>query len=361
MLPEIIINKDVAIQNIKKMAEKAQANGIQFRPHFKTHISADVASWYKELGVTAITVSSIAMARYFANKGWNNITIAFPIVVQQLQEIKDLSLQIHLNIIVSSKRTAEWLSKVADFNLNVFLELDAGYHRTGIAANHFSEIEEIIEILKNNSLIKHVGFLAHFGNTYQAKSQTEIEKIFSESMVLIKAVKQKYPNQFMSIGDTPSCSIIHNFKYIDEIRPGNFVFYDWSQYNIGSCSLKNISLTMKCSVVANYPEQNRCVIHGGAVHFSKDYIELDHSKTYGQPVAINTDNSISILEGCKIISLSQEHGVISYPDPQKHLFNEGEVISIIPIHSCLAVSCMRQAKTIQGENLSFAGINEVQF
>ena len=54
-------------RNITFMADKAKKLNLIFRPHFKTHQSATIARWFREVGVKQIAVSSLAMAHYFTN------------------------------------------------------------------------------------------------------------------------------------------------------------------------------------------------------------------------------------------------------------------------------------------------------
>ena len=76
--PTLLIDKAKCKANIKRMALKARQNDIEFRPHLKTHQSLEIGDWFRQEGVTKITVSSVAMAKYFAQDGWKDITIAFP-------------------------------------------------------------------------------------------------------------------------------------------------------------------------------------------------------------------------------------------------------------------------------------------
>ena len=68
--PALLLDKEQVFSNIDKMASKAKATGVKFRPHFKTHQSAEIGNWFRDFGVTAITVSSLDMAIYFAKHGW---------------------------------------------------------------------------------------------------------------------------------------------------------------------------------------------------------------------------------------------------------------------------------------------------
>ncbi len=94
--PTLLVDEALCRRNIARMAEKARIAGVRFRPHFKTHQSAAIGEWFREAGVTAITVSSVSMARYFSGAGWSDITIAFPVNLREMEEINRLAGEIHL-------------------------------------------------------------------------------------------------------------------------------------------------------------------------------------------------------------------------------------------------------------------------
>ncbi len=89
--PTLIIDEKKARRNIASMAEKAKKLNLIFRPHFKTHQSATVAQWFREIGVTQIAVSSLSMARYFYKHDWDDIHIAFPYNMLEHQELNELA------------------------------------------------------------------------------------------------------------------------------------------------------------------------------------------------------------------------------------------------------------------------------
>ena len=76
--PTLLLDEQKCRANIARMAEKASGNKLIFRPHFKTHQSLELGRWFKDYGVTSITVSSVEMAEYFSSE-WNDITFAFPL------------------------------------------------------------------------------------------------------------------------------------------------------------------------------------------------------------------------------------------------------------------------------------------
>jgi D-serine deaminase-like pyridoxal phosphate-dependent protein len=67
--PTLIIDEAQVKANIQKMVKKCILNNIRFRPHFKTHQSIRIGKWFRKEGVRKITVSSVDMARYFAEDG----------------------------------------------------------------------------------------------------------------------------------------------------------------------------------------------------------------------------------------------------------------------------------------------------
>lgn len=76
--PTLLLDENKMLANLQRMLEKAERTGTELIPHFKTHQSKEIGQLIKEKGVKKITVSSMKMAEYFAQNGWNDITVAFP-------------------------------------------------------------------------------------------------------------------------------------------------------------------------------------------------------------------------------------------------------------------------------------------
>lgn len=62
--------------------------------------------------------------------------------------------------------------------------------------------------------------------------------------------KATYPDIIISIGDTPGISAAKNLEGIDEVRPGNYIFYDVMQLRMGNCKAENISITVACPIIS---------------------------------------------------------------------------------------------------------------
>lgn len=355
--PTLLVDEEKCRAAIKSMAAKARKDSLVFRPHFKTHQSHQIGRLFREEGVERITVSSVQMAQYFALDGWKDITIAFPLNPLEWKAINQLAATITLNVCAVNAESIVSLKKMLTEKINIFIEIDSGYHRTGISPDDGSAIHKILEEIESSDYLSFVGFLAHAGHSYKERTKQGILKIHQETkdlMVRIGDIYQKtYPELILSIGDTPSCSVADDFSGVSEIRPGNFVFYDLTQTIIGSCQESDIAVAMACPVVATYPERKELIIHGGAVHFSKDNVMLnDGNISFGKAVKISTEGWNDFTSELHIKSLSQEHGIISGSSNAIKEFKTGDVIGVLPVHSCLTADLMGSYTTLKGERVS---------
>jgi len=310
------------------------------------------------MGVKKITVSSLAMAEYFADDGWNDITVAIPVNVNEYARINQLAKRITLNLLVVSADAVQLVGKRVQHSVNILIEIDNGYHRTGVMPTDFNTIDSILYEIKNFSEFTFVGFLGHAGHSYKANGDiNKILQVHKESIACMQPLKKRYgkeyPNLILSTGDTPTCSVAEDFSGVDEIRPGNLVFYDVTQHNIGSCSLEQIAIAMACPVIAIYPERNEIIIHGGSVHFSKDSLTTKEGNTlFGKVVLLTNDGWSTEETGMFVKSLSQEHGIIHASHEQCLKTKIGEFIGVLPVHSCLTADCMGAYLTTDGEHLT---------
>ncbi len=352
--PTLILDKEKCLRNIERMAKKAETLSLDFRPHFKTHQSAEIGEWFRQYGVQKITVSSVQMASFFASHGWTDITIAFPVNILEIDDINILAGKIKLNLLIENKEALLSLDKFIRFPVGIFIKVDTGYNRTGISASKTSQIDVLLSRLKESSLLEFKGFLSHNGQTYHAQSRHEIFNHHFDALLKMRALKNQYKKEWpglkISLGDTPSCTVCDNFKGVDEIRPGNFIFYDLMQFNLGVCRFDDIAVRLACPVVARHPSRNEVVIYGGAIHLSKErIINIDGKPLYGRIVVRQEGKEIFLDEKNYITSLSQEHGIIKVPRKDFSYYRVGELIEVIPVHSCLTANLIREYLTTEGE------------
>ena len=351
--PMLLLDQKKCEANIKFMADKANSLGIEFRPHFKTHQSKIIGNWFKKQEVKKITVSSFKMAEYFAADGWNDITVAFPVNIREIGQINTLSANINLNIVLENIESTEFLITHLKNKVGFFIKIDTGYGRTGVSFDIFLIIDKILKSAELSENLVFKGFLSHSGNTYYAKNIDEIREIHFDSLQKLALLKKQYAGRYsdliISVGDTPSCSTLENFDGIGEIRPGNFVFYDLMQYNLGSCAFDQVAVAMACPVVAKHADRDEIIIYGGAVHFSKEFITINGVKVYGMVVELTESGWKQMDENNYLVKISQEHGTIKASQSLFEKIKVGGLVGIIPVHSCLTANLMGKYVTTHEE------------
>lgn len=350
--PTLLIDPEKSIKNLEMMAQKAKRHGLIFRPHFKTHQSRKVAQWFRQMGINKITVSSVAMAQYFAADGWQDITIAFPLNINEINEINTLAGRINLHLTILNHESIENLNHKLQHSVGIFLKTDTGAKRTGIPHDQPRQILKLKKHIDQAPKLQFEGLLTHAGHTYHARSREEILRIHAKTrerlVQLRNQLQDKGEHILISVGDTPSCSLAGEFEEIDEIRPGNFIFYDLQQYKLDVCTIDDIAIVLACPVVAKHKERGRIIVYGGAVHLSKDTFIEAGNPVYGYGMIINDKGWIVPEDKIIVSGLSQEHGILNVTPHMMKRISIGDFIGILPAHSCLTANLMGEYYDIHG-------------
>lgn len=354
-----VISKPIALidgqkcrENIFHMANKARIAGVRFSPHFKTHQSRAVGEWFRQEGISEITVSSVTMAKYFAQAGWDDITIGIPVNICQLDEINTLAEQVRLSIFVTDRNSVKKVLDKVSSAISIIIEIDCGYHRTGVPHDDHITIQDIIDII-GSSDHKFRGFYCHSGNTYQNNGVEAILQVHNDHKCKLMDLADTFGkyNPSVEMGDTPACSVATSFEGIDVIHPGNFVFYDVMQAHLGSCMINQIAIAVACPIIFKNKNRMELVVYGGGVHLSKDYIIIEDKICFGLPVRFINGSWSDPMDGCYVSGLSQEHGMITVTDEVFDKYEVGDIIGILPIHSCMTADVLGEMQTTQGQAL----------
>jgi D-serine deaminase-like pyridoxal phosphate-dependent protein len=325
--PAFLVDRNIVRQNCDRMLEKARQSGVAFRPHVKTHKTIEGARMQHGGGFGPITVSTLAEAEFFAGAGFRDITYAVPIAEGKLERAAALASRIdRLNILVDHP---EVLSGIEGHGgvFDVFLKVDCGYHRAGVNPDDPESVRLAVALSQSRAVRFH-GLVTHAGHSYNVRTVDEVRRIAAEETAALTRFRSLLPGELQkttrSIGSTPTASVVTQFADCDEVRPGNYVFYDAFQATIGSCRREDVAVSVLATVVGSYPERNESIIDAGALALSKD-VGPDH---------IEPGFGYGIVEGfrARLVALSQEHGKLDAALPI------GERVRIVPNHSCLTAA-----------------------
>lgn len=356
-VPTLLLDPRKCERNIARMSQKSTDNQVAIRPHFKTHQSQKVGRLFRKYGVDKIAVSSLRMAEYFAADGWTDITVAFPVNILEIDRINSLAGQIHLNLLTEHPTTIAFLHEKLQHTVGIFIEINTGNNRSGKTWADRALIDDMLDRIQASPRLEFRGFLGHAGHSYAARSEAAILEVHDRSRAIMQAFRDQYEDRFpdliISLGDTPTCSVAQEFSGIDEIRPGNYVYYDVTQSLIGSCTVEDIAVALASPVVALAPERNEIIVYGGGIHLSKDRVQGAEGFTIFGLVGEWTDKGWSVLTepDTYVRSLSQEHGVIHTTPERVAATRIGDLIPILPVHSCMCADLMKEVYTLEGEKM----------
>lgn len=355
--PTLLLDPQRVRRHIETMARKARRNGVRFRPHFKTHQSAAIGAWFREVGVQAITVSSLDMAQYFATHGWQDITVAFPVNPLEATRIDALAGRITLHVLLDSVEAVDALERDLQHGVHAWIKVDVGKHRAGIPWNEPRRLVAVARHIQGARHLRFAGLLTHAGHSYDAGGPEAILEIHTTTHARMAALRQVLEQEglgpcALSVGDTPCCTLASDFPEVDEIRPGNFVFYDLQQAALGVCHSTDIAVAVACPVVEKSALRRQLVLYGGAVHLSKDALvdSLGH-RSYGFLAPWEGDHWGEADERAALVSLSQEHGLVDVDAASFDALHVGDLVVVLPAHSCLTSDLYKEYRSLDGTTL----------
>jgi D-serine deaminase-like pyridoxal phosphate-dependent protein len=354
--PTLLIDEKITRANLKKMADKAQELGKMLVPHWKTAQSRIVGNWAKDCGIREVTASSISLAEYLCGQGWDCIHIAFPFNIREIPRLNRLAAKQGISVQVVNAATARALAEGLTEKVEFFVELDAGYGRTGIQATQEAELEAILTQANGSEFLRFKGFYIHPGHTYYGKDTDKIHLESQEALAKMKAkYLNRYPNLVTRLGDTPGCAVRSEFGEVDELGPGNFVFFDLMQVQLGSCTKEDIAVCLAVPIVDIRKDRKEILIHGGGVHLAKDVlINEDGIKNFGEIVMLHEKGWSIPSHRSFVKSISQEHGIVQASDELLASVQVGDLLGVLPVHSCMTADCMGSYLSLDGQVVDHA-------
>lgn len=340
--PCVVLDIERVKRNAARISEKAKLNGVRLRPHIKTHKCIEVARIQTAGHNGAITVSTLAEARAFSKHGFNDITYAVPIESGKFADaIEILQSGVKLNLLTDDADTARAIDESAGkagVKFDVFVKIDCGTHRVGVEPDT-AEAMQIPRLISDSNDLNFAGILTHAGHSYDVKTTDDILKVARHERDVMVALAEKLRADgiavpTVSIGSTPTMSTVDHLEGIDEIRPGNYIFFDNFQATLGSCSFEDTALTVLAAVIHKDKTRNRLVVDAGAIALSKDRgpVGLDPGCGYGRVLDLEGNET-----GMRVNGLSQEHGEVDAAGSFDK-FKVGDRVRILANHSCLTAA-----------------------
>ena len=77
--PFLVVDRGILAANIERAQRWADDRGLRLRPHVKTHKCVEIGRMQTDAGASGITVATIGEAEVFADAGFDDLFVAYPL------------------------------------------------------------------------------------------------------------------------------------------------------------------------------------------------------------------------------------------------------------------------------------------
>lgn len=341
--PAFLVDRTIVQRNCARMRDKAHASGVLFRPHVKTHKCVEIGRLQHGGAIGPVTVSTLAEAEHFADAGFRDIAYAVPIAPAKLDRAAALARRIERFAVLIDSEEAFRAVETHEHLFDVYLKVDCGYHRAGVDPESPDSARLALSMAESEG-VRFRGLLTHAGHSYNVRDVEEVRRIAAEeaaSLTRFRALLGLGDTMLRSIGSTPTLSVVERFDACDEVRPGNYVFFDAFQSLLGSCTRDDVAVSVLTTVVGSYPERGALIVDAGALALFKDLSPEHIDPGFGYGIVCDLDLRPLPM---RIAALSQEHGKV---ESRMHV-PVGTRLRILPNHSCLTAAMYERYHVIDG-------------
>jgi D-serine deaminase-like pyridoxal phosphate-dependent protein len=329
--PAVTIDEQIALKNVRKLADYAAKHNLNVRPHTKTHKSVRMAKTQLTAGAAGLTVAKVGEAEVMIEAG-SDILIAYPALdPARTGRIAQLARGRSVRLALDSALAADALGAAArsgGVTLGILVDVDTGFHRTGVqspdAALALAQHVDRTNGLRLDGLFTFPGHL-RLPPGQKTEALNFVQERLAETIALF--TRHGLATTIVSGGSTPSAYHSHLVPAYTEIRPGTYIYNDINTVYAEACTIEEVAVRVVCTVISDaVPE--KVVLDAGTKTLTSDRNGPRPDSGHGYIVQ---------YPGAKIVRLSEEHGEVDLAQCEKRP-KLGERVEVIPNHVCPCVN-----------------------
>ncbi|MBP6442441.1 MAG: alanine racemase [Gemmatimonadales bacterium] len=328
--PALVIDLAQVDRNCARVAAYAADNGLTWRPHVKTHKSAQVAARQLAAGAVGLSCATPREAEVMATV-CSDLLLAYPPVgTERLRRTVALAAQVRLTVMLDSLESATALSEALaapGASARVLIEVDAGMRRTGVVG-----VEPAVELARAVAAfpgLTFAGFGFYPGQLRSAGPEVDAELVRLSVMVAALRAGAEASGlvvHTISAGSTPLLWRSHEIAGLTELRAGTAVYFDRTSVVGGICGPADCAATILATVVST-AVPGQAVVDAGVKALGREPMRGGDADGY----ACVTDHP-----EVPVVRLSEEHGVLDLSHTEWRPL-VGEQVRLLPNHACVAV------------------------
>lgn len=332
--PVLVVDRDVLDRNIARMARSARLRGLRLRPHVKTHKCIEIARRQLEAGADGITVATVSEAEVFAEAGFDDIFIAYPLWTDAARgaRLRTLAERVRLTTGVDSPEGAQALAEHCGGAVGVLVEIDSGHHRTGVAPERAGEIAAAAHAAGLGVR----GVFTFPGHSYGPGQPRPAAADEADALrVAAASLRGVGIEPVVTSGGSSPTALIDMPTEANELRPGVYVFGDAQQLELGAVAEADIALTALSTVVS--ARGDVVVLDAGSKTLGAD--RASWATGYGRVLGV---------PDARITAVSEHHATVQWPVAVTRPAI-GERVRVVPNHVCNAVNLADELIVVSGD------------
>ena len=327
--PALIIYYDRLLANIRRL-KKMVGDDSRIRPHVKTSKMPDVCRLLQQHYITRFKCATIAEAEMLAQLNASDVLLAYPLIGPDLDRWLQL-VQRYPNTVfsclVSNLVNAEIVNKralSAETQLRIFIDIDAGMHRTGIGVEKVAGLYQSLKKMRGLEVVGLHVYDGHLKITDPLQRQRQSDLLFAPIEALRNKLSEKdHAPLKLVIGGSPTFST-HIKRTDSELSPGTFVFWDMG-YEAAFPDLPFEPAALVITRVIDVLDNGTCTLDLGTKSVASE-MPFPRVKFLNYP-------------DLRAVFQSEEHLNVRMMDGSRDRLPEiGEVLYGVPYHICPTVA-----------------------
>ena len=356
--PLLLLDLPTLERNAGRMAQRAGALGLAFRPHVKTAKSMQVVQRMLGSAAPRITVSTLREAEYFLAGGIPDITYAVGIIPDRFERAaRLLDAGARLTLVSDCPEVVGRLGRFARDTgrcFDLLIELDVGAHRAGLPVDG-PDLLDLGRRIAADAGLRLAGVLTHGGHAYGCDGPEALRAVADrEARDATRAAERLRQAGLacpvVSIGSSPAAHALGDPAGATELRAGVYVFNDLDQVELGCCGLGDIAVSVLASVIGHNRAAGRILLDAGTLALSKDAgLTTGVGRGYG---LVCDPATLAPLEVGTLSAMSQEHGLIAVTDARAFdRLPVGAKVRILPNHACITSAAFDRYVVLAGQQV----------
>ena len=337
--PSLLIYTEMIEANISAALRMMNGDANRWRPHLKTAKLGYTMSRLVARGVRAAKCAITLELAAALDAGMEDVVIAFPLMGPNAARAREIAAAHPDRRISTLVESADQLDEWRASAVGVFVDLNPGMDRTGMAEDHFEEVRELIDQVQKAGLrfcgLHH--YDGHIRNTDPAAPALAVEgysRLLELAAYLKRSgieVKEVITSGIPAMPHALSFAPFGEGGFVHRVSPGTIVYNDRNSLaELPGYGFVPAALVL--SMVVSRPQNSRVTCDAGHKAVSAD-AGVPTCDVMGRP-------------GLMGLKPSEEHLPLEVRSGRTP--SRGELLYLLPAHVCPTVNNFDQAVLVRG-------------